>query len=616
MTFLARKMITPAAAATAAAAATSRGARMAKTRGVLQYCRSTTPVRHVSCSTTSFLRPVHPAAATASATATAVADHTKPPPRGWSLSLALAATATVAATAAAATTSFAGDENSRNSNRVASCRSSAASSTHAVARDMPSLSVEVTRKAFVAALGEAVGEEHVSTDQGDCEDHGTPKWSHHRCPRMPDVVVSPATTEEVVAIVKTCARLEVPMIPYGGATSIEGHLLTPMGGCSIDFSRMDAVKRLSKEDHDVTVQPGLGYLELNEMLKGHGLWFPLDPGPGASLGGMCSCSCSGSTAVRYGTMKDNVLSMTVVLADGQVVKTSSRAKKSSAGYDLTRLFVGSEGTLGIITEATLKVHKIPAYSNSVRVSFDSIDAAAKTVQDTLAAGIQIGRAELLDDTMVKVLNKANHTKHREATTLLFELSGESPASVAEAQSAVLELAKKRGGGTPHVATNPEECRKLWRQRKEALWSLLGLYPDLECMTTDVCVPVSRLSDLIGQSKRELDASPLPAPIVAHAGDGNFHALIMFDRNKPEEVEEADRLSSFMVHKALEMDGTCTGEHGVGTGKIKYLPEEFGPGAMHVMGAIKQGLDPLGLMNPGKVLAHRKDPLTGRLILCT
>ncbi|CAM9193792.1 unnamed protein product [Ectocarpus sp. 12 AP-2014] len=351
------------------------------------------------------------------------------------------------------------------------------------------------------------------------------------------------------------------------------------------------------------------------MLKEHGMWFPLDPGPGASLGGMCSCSCSGSTAVRYGTMKDNVLSMTVVLADGQEVKTSSRAKKSSAGYDLTRLFVGSEGTLGIITEATLKIHKIPAYSNSVRVSFDSIDAAAKTVQDTLAAGIQIGRAELLDDTMVKVLNKANNTRHREATTLLFELTGESPASVADAQRAVLALAKKRGGGKPHVATNPEECRELWRQRKEALWSLMGLYPELECMTTDVCVPVSRLSDLIGQSKRELDASRLPAPIVAHAGDGNFHALIMFDRTNPADVAEADRLSSFMVHKALEMEGTCTGEHGVGVGKIKYLPEEHGDGAMHAMRVIKRGLDPGGLMNPGKVLAHRRDPQTGRLVLC-
>lgn len=470
-------------------------------------------------------------------------------------------------------------------------------------------------EAFVSALGRAVGEEHVTTDDSTCEDHGTPRFSYHRCVRMPDVVVSPSTTEEVVEIVKICTKLQVPMIPYGGATSVEGHLLTPVGGCSIDMGRMNEMKRLSKEDHDVTVQPGLGYVELNEKLKEHGLWFPLDPGPGASLGGMCSCSCSGSTAVRYGTMKNNVLSMTVVLANGEVVKTSSRAKKSSAGYDLTRLFIGSEGTLGIITEMTLKVHKIPAVANAVRVSFGSIDAAAKAVQDVLAAGIQIGRAEMLDDTMVTVLNKVNGTKHAEATTVLFEIAGESVASVAEAQAAVVGIAEKRGGGQLHIATSPEECRELWRHRKEALWSLMGLYPDLECLTTDVCVPVSRLSDLISASKRELDASPLPAPIVAHAGDGNFHALIMFDRNDPTQVEEADRLSSFLVHKALEMEGTCTGEHGVGVGKIKYLPKEHGPGAMHAMKAIKSALDPASLMNPGKILAHRRDPKTGRMILC-
>ncbi|CAM9843689.1 unnamed protein product [Chrysoparadoxa australica] len=474
---------------------------------------------------------------------------------------------------------------------------------------------EMDKEELATKLATIVGAGNMSRDLEDREHHGKPPNSYHHLETCPDVVVHPASTQEVSDIVKVCAQHRTPIIPYGGATSLEGQLLAPEGGVSIDFSNMAKVLRLSEVDHDVTVQPGLGYMELNEYLKQYNLWFPLDPGPGATLGGMCACRCSGSTAVRYGTMRENVVSATAVMANGEIVKTASRASKSSAGYDLTRLMVGSEGTLGVITELTLRVHKIPGHTAAMRASFNTIHEAAAAVQEVLGAGIQIGRAELMDDTMMKVINQANHKSYQEKTTLLFEFAGESPAAVKEVQDAVTSIVNKQKPASVEVTSEPDECKRMWKERKEALWAVEGQYHDMECMITDVCVPVSHLADLIATSKKQLDASWLPAPIVAHAGDGNFHTLIMFDPSKPGDKAEASRLSRYMVENALRLDGTCTGEHGVGTGKIKYLEAEHGKPALKVMASIKKGLDPYNILNPGKVLPQKKDPVTGKLVLC-
>ncbi|KAG5179705.1 putative d-lactate dehydrogenase [Tribonema minus] len=457
---------------------------------------------------------------------------------------------------------------------------------------------------FVEDLIAAVGRDNVCVDEDERESHGKPYNSYHKVDRSPDVIVCPGSTEEVSAVVRLCARHKIPIVPYGGATSVEGQLLAPSGGVSLDFARMKEVVAFSRNDHDVTVQAGLGYIELNDWLRDHGLWFPLDPGPGASVGGMSACRCSGSTAVRYGTMRENVVSMTAVLPNGDIIKTGGRAKKSAAGYDLTRLLVGSEGTLAVITEVTLKVHKIPTYSEGMRVVFRSIAEASAVVQDTLAAGVPVGRAEMLDNTMMKIINVANAQNYPEETTVLFEFAGESPTAVREMQETVAALASRRKPLAITVQTDPAACKQMWRERKEALWAAAAQYPDLECMITDVL-----------EVKTELDASWLPAPIVAHAGDGNFHCLIFFDSAKARDVQEVARLSKHMVERALAMEGTCTGEHGVGYGKIKYLQKELNGAAIRTMVSIKNAIDPNGIMNPGKVVPHKRDPVTGRLVAC-
>lgn len=391
--------------------------------------------------------------------------------------------------------------------------------------------------------------------------------------------------------------------------------MAPARGVSLDMNRMNKILRVSVEDLDATVQAGLGYLDLNESLAPQKICFPLDPGPGASIGGMCACRCSGSTAVKYGTMRDNVLNVTAVLADGTVLRTGTRARKSAAGYDLTRMLIGSEGTLGVITEVTLRLRRKPERSAALRVCFPSVRQAAAAANATLQAGVEVGRCELMDDDMIRIMNQMTGEKAMEATTLLYELVGTSETTVQEQVAQVQKVVGEHGGYGLETSENAAHAVQMWRARKEALWSTQAAYPDREVMITDVCVPLSNLADLIGQTKDEIQASFLPSPLVAHAGDGNFHAFITFHPDKQDEVAEAKRLSARMVEMALAMDGTCTGEHGVGMGKIKYLEAELGPGAIKTMGTIKRALDPHNLLNPGKILHQTMDPRTGRFHLC-
>ncbi|PNX92216.1 D-lactate dehydrogenase, partial [Trifolium pratense] len=360
------------------------------------------------------------------------------------------------------------------------------------------------------------------------------------------------------------------------------------------------VKALHVNDMDVVVEPGIGWMELNEYLEPYGLFFPLDPGPGASIGGMCATRCSGSLAVRYGTMRDNVISLKVVLANGDIVKTASRARKSAAGYDLTRLMIGSEGTLGVITEVTLRLQKIPQFSVVAMCNFPSVKDAADVAIATMMSGIQVSRVELLDEVQVKAINIANGKNFPESPTLMFEFIG-TEAYAREQTQIVRKIVSEHNGSDFVFAEEPEAKKELWKVRKEALWACFAMEPNKEAMTSDVCVPLSRLADLISKSKKELDASPLVCTVIAHAGDGNFHTVILFDPTKEEERQEAERLNNFMVHAALLLEGTCTGEHGVGTGKMKYLEKELGVEALRTMKKIKSVLDPNNIMNPGKLI---------------
>eukprot|EP01032_Pedospumella_encystans_P022359 gene22359-25332_t len=436
---------------------------------------------------------------------------------------------------------------------------------------------------------------------------GKPWNSYHKSQYIPELILLPESTEQVSKIVKLCHKYKVPVIPFGGGTSLEGQtLISPIGGVSLDFNHMKKVLELNEEDLDVRVEAGLGYVELNEILESKGLWFPLDPGPGASIGGMCACRCSGSTAVRYGSMRENVLNLTAVLPDGSIIKTGSRARKSSAGYDITRLLIGSEGTLAIITEATLKLHGIPKISHAVRISFPGgVKDAAMTAKATLNCGVTVGRCELLDDNMVKIINQANPQNPQgpwlEHTTLLYEITGISPEAVAEQRDVVTAIAKKYGGTGIYTATSEAETKQFWKFRKECLWSAMSQYPDYEPMITDVCVPLTKLPDLIHETKLRIDRSTLPCPIIAHAGDGNFHVLIFFRPDHPNEVAEAKDIASNMALQAIALGGTCTGEHGIGVGKKDLLKTEMGENTINLMKLIKTTVDPENIMNPGKML---------------
>lgn len=429
------------------------------------------------------------------------------------------------------------------------------------------------------------------------EQHGhTTTWIENQ---PPDAVVFPASTQEVSEIVKTCAQHRVPVIPYGTGTSLEGHVNAPAGGICVDLSQMDRVLEVNSGDLDCRVQPGVTREALNTHLRDQGLFFPIDPGANASLGGMAATNASGTNAVRYGTMKDNVLAVEAVMADGRVIRTGTRARKSSAGYDLTRLLVGSEGTLCLITEITLQLRGIPEAISSASCSFPTVDAACQTVMSVIQYGLPVARIELLDDTTVKAVNAYSKLDLPETPLLLLEFHG-TEASVVEQAEIFGALAEEHGGVGYQATTTTEERNRLWQARHDAYWAMLQYRPGAQGIATDVCVPISRLADCVGEAQRRVSELGLIAPILGHAGDGNFHVSLLVDMSDVDELEKAAGFVSWLNDLAISMDGTCTGEHGIGQGKRPYLVKELGEATV-VMGAIKQALDPLNLMNPGKIL---------------
>lgn len=417
----------------------------------------------------------------------------------------------------------------------------------------------------------------------------------------PDAVVYPQSTEEVASIVKLCAAHGVPVIAFGTGTSLEGHVNAPFGGVSIDMSQMKRIVAVHAEDLDCTVEAGVTRKELNEHLRDQGLFFPIDPGADASLGGMAATRASGTNAVRYGTMKDNVISLTAVMADGAIVKTASRARKSSAGYDLTRLLVGSEGTLGIITEVTLKLHGIPEAISAGVCPFPTVKAACDATILTIQSGLPVARIELVDDVMMRGVNLHSRLGLPETTMLFVEFHG-SEEGVKEEAERFGEIAADFGGGPFDWATRPEDRSKLWQARHDAYWAARALRPGAESVATDVCVPISRLADCVDETKRDIEASGLIAPIVGHVGDGNFHTQPLVDLADPDEVARCEAFIDRLVKRALAMGGTCTGEHGVGQKKMKYLMIEHSPVALETMRLIKRSLDPRNILNPGKIVA--------------
>jgi D-lactate dehydrogenase (cytochrome) len=440
-----------------------------------------------------------------------------------------------------------------------------------------------------------------SSAEAVCLQHGKDESSH--TPEPPDGVVFAESTEEVAAAVKLCNDFRVPVIAFGTGTSLEGHLLAIRGGICIDLRGMNQVLAVRPEDLDATVQAGVTRKQLNNALHDTGFFFPIDPGADASLGGMAATRASGTNAVRYGTMRENVLGMTVVLADGRIIKTGGRARKSAAGYDLTRMFIGSEGTLGIITELTVRLYPIPEAISSAVCAFPDIAAAVDSVIEIIQLGVPIARIELLDALALKAINAYSKTSLREAPTLFFEFHG-SPASVEEQARTVEDIAASHGGMDFDWATRPEDRSRLWQARHDAYYACLGLKPGARALTTDVCVPISRLADCINETVADIAESRLLAPLVGHVGDGNFPLVLLIDPDNPAEVEQARAFSNRLVERALRMEGTCTGEHGIGIGKQKYMAQEHGDAALDVMRAIKQALDPENLMNPGKVLPAR------------
>ena len=437
------------------------------------------------------------------------------------------------------------------------------------------------------------------TSQAVRDQHGhTLTWVKNEAP---DAVVYPETTDEVADIVRLCAAHGVPVIAYGTGTSLEGHVNAPFGGVTVDTSMMKQVISVHSEDLDCVIQPGITRKELNEYLRDTGLFFPIDPGADASLGGMVSTRASGTNAVRYGTMKDNVLSLTVVMADGAVVKTARRAKKSSAGYDLTRLFVGAEGTLGIVTEITLRLAGIPEAISAATCQFPSVEAACNTVIETIQSGLPVARIELADALTVRSFNIHSKLGLAETPMLFLEFHG-TEAGVKEQAERFGEIAAGQGGGPFHWTARPEERTKLWQARHDAYWAHKTLRPGSTTIPTDVCVPISRFAECVTETQTDAAAHDLLAPIVGHAGDGNFHVDLMIDMEVPAEVEAAREFLERLVRRGLAMEGTCTGEHGIGQAKMKYMLEEHTTETLDVMRLIKRTLDPQNIMNPGKVVA--------------
>jgi D-lactate dehydrogenase (cytochrome) len=460
----------------------------------------------------------------------------------------------------------------------------------------PAVRRDPLEASLLASLHQLLGE-RLSTSAAVCAHHG--KDESYHTPHAPDAVAFAHSTEEVAAIVKLCADYKTPVIAFGTGTSLEGHVAALSGGICIDMSQMNQIIRVNREDLDASVEAGVTRKQLNEHLRDTGLFFPIDPGADASLGGMAATRASGTNAVRYGTMRENVLALTVVLADGRVIRTAQRARKSAAGYDLTRLFIGSEGTLGVITELTVRLYGIPEAVSAAVCAFPSIEGAVDTVILTIQSGVPVARIELLDESQMAAINKYSKLDHKVAPTLFFEFHG-TPTSVAEQAEAVKVIAREFGADGFRWATTPEERSKLWQARHDAYYAALALRPGSKGLATDVCVPISRLAECIIETKRDLSQSPIPYALVGHVGDGNFHLVFMIDPNRPEEVAEASRLNDRMVTRALAMEGTCTGEHGIGYGKMDFLIAEHGE-AVEVMRTIKKALDPDDILNPGKIV---------------
>ena len=451
--------------------------------------------------------------------------------------------------------------------------------------------------ALIADL-RAVAGDRVSTAAAVREHHSHGESWH--APAPPDAVVFPESTAEVSRMVAACARHGVPMIPYGIGSSLEGHVNAIRGGVSIDLTRMTRVLRLSPDDMDVTVEAGLTHRKLNDALKNTGLQLMVDPGADATIGGMTATRASGTAAVRYGTMRETVLGLTVVMADGRVIHTGGRARKSSSGYDLTRLFVGSEGTLGVITEVTLRLYGRPEAISTAVCGFASMEGAATTVIETIQLGVPVARIEIIDEAQLAIVNRFSKTAFPEVPTLFFEFHGPSRSSVEEQARLVREVADGHGATSFQWTASPEERARLWEARHNVLYATIASRPGCKAWTTDVCVPIAHLAECIVATQADLRESQLVAPLVGHAGDGNFHLIFMLDPDDPEEFARVSAANHRLVERALAYGGTCTGEHGVGFGKLKYVEREHGD-ALSVMRAVKQALDPRGLMNPGKLV---------------
>lgn len=455
-----------------------------------------------------------------------------------------------------------------------------------------------TPPALLQALAARFGAQY-SVAAAVREQHGRDEGSISAPP--PAAVVFVESTEDVQDAVRLASSHGVPVIPYGAGSSLEGHLLAVQGGISLDVSRMNRVLSIDADDLTVTVQPGITRKQLNEAVKHTGLFFPIDPGADASIGGMAATRASGTNAVRYGTMRENVLALEVVTASGEAIRTGTRARKSSAGYDLTRLMVGSEGTLGIFTEVTVRLYPLPEAVSAAICSFPSIEAAVRTVIQTIQLGVPIARVELIDANSVRVVNAHSKLALREEPMLLMEFHG-SPAGVQEQAETVQQIAQDWGGNAFEWATTPEERTRLWTARHNAYFAAVQSRPGCKAISTDTCVPISRLADCLLDSVAEADASGIPYFLVGHVGDGNFHFGYLLDPSIPEERETAERLNHQLVARALSMQGTCTGEHGVGIHKMGFLVDEAGEGAVEVMRAIKRALDPQNILNPGKIFA--------------
>jgi D-lactate dehydrogenase (cytochrome) len=461
--------------------------------------------------------------------------------------------------------------------------------------------VDARRLELALAELRALLGDRLSTAADERARHGADA-SYHR-PHPPDAVAYPTSLDELSALVRICADRGLPMVPFGAGTSLEGHVAALRGGIAIDFARMNRVLAVNRADLDARVQAGVTRKQLNARLEadGTGLFFPVDPGADATLGGMAATRASGTNAVRYGTMRDNVLGLTVVMADGRVIRTGGRARKSAAGYDLTRLFVGSEGTLGVIAELTVRLQPLPEAVSAAVCPFPSLAAAVDTVIEIVQAGLSVARIELLDEAQMAAVNRYSGLAYPVAPTLFFEFHG-SPAGVVEQAERAQAIAAGRGGAGFAWATAAEERARLWQARHDAYWAGRALRPGAQALATDVCVPISRLAECVTATQREIAELGLVAPILGHVGDGNFHLTLLVDMADEVEVKAAKTLCERLVERALAMDGTCTGEHGIGQGKMKYLAGELGGPALASMAAIKRALDPHDIMNPGKIVA--------------